>query len=218
MGKRVYGECEMKVTEKYLTEINACPSGIDWFKSQTETDAVALVKKLIAQDKLGWANWLICRIFNKKQNVQYAIYAAKLVLHIFEEKYPNDNRLRAAIEAVEKCLTVYSAADAAAAAAVADVAVAADAAADAAAVADTAIAADAVADTVAAAAAAADIAVATYVANADDAAYAAAAADAAAAATAGAAAGVSYIGGAGVRNKTRLKILNYGLSLMEDVK
>jgi len=40
----------------------------------------------------------------KKVNLLHAIYCAEAVLSIYEERYPNDNRPRAAIEAAKACL------------------------------------------------------------------------------------------------------------------
>ena len=56
------------------------------------------------EDHFDYANWLLCKVFSKKQRVQYAIYAAMLVLHIFEDERPNDKRPRKAIEAAEAYL------------------------------------------------------------------------------------------------------------------
>jgi hypothetical protein len=52
----------MKITVEYLNKIGAFPEIVDWFKLQGETDVFELVRKLIAQDKLVWANWAICKI------------------------------------------------------------------------------------------------------------------------------------------------------------
>ncbi|MFN2236780.1 MAG: putative immunity protein, partial [Anaerolineales bacterium] len=50
------------------------------------------------KEKLEWANWLLVRCLNKKQAVQYAVFAAELSLPLFEAKYPDDDRPRKAIE------------------------------------------------------------------------------------------------------------------------
>ena len=131
----------MKVTEQYLEKINACGSGVRWFCAQTETDSVNIIKKLIKENHTDWANWFICHLFNKKQKVLYAIYAAESVLKRFEKKHPNDKRARQAIEAAgnylkspcKKTKTAAGAAYAAASAAADAAAYAASAAADAAA-------------------------------------------------------------------------------------
>ena len=94
----------MKITEKWLIEQQACMDGVDWFCRQKQDDGLKVVKKLIAASKLDWANWLICRIFDYKQRVQYAVFAAEQVIYIYEKKCPDDKRPRKAIEAAEKCI------------------------------------------------------------------------------------------------------------------
>jgi len=147
----------LKITADWLKEKQACRSGVDWFINQSETEGVKVVKKLITEKHLDWANWLIVRIMNYKQYVSYAVFAAEQVIAIYEKKHPDDKRPRLAIEAAKKCIENPSeenkkaaAADAAYAAAAADAyAYAADAAAAAAA---AYAAADAAGDAYAAAA------------------------------------------------------------------
>jgi len=90
---------------KYLKSIYACSSAIKKFESQPERDTKKILYLMIEQEKLDWTNWLICRLFpTRKMKVQYAIFAARQVLDIWEAKYPNDKRPRLAIEAAEVCL------------------------------------------------------------------------------------------------------------------
>jgi len=143
----------MNITKNWLKKNYACIEGLEWFNDNyTEIDGIELCLQLINSndfEKLKWANWLITRFMSRKQKLEYAIYAAELVLHIFEEKYPKDDRPRKAISAAKKCLkddskenrnaaadsvyvavyvAVSTAADAAAAAASAAASAAADAA------------------------------------------------------------------------------------------
>ena len=194
----------MKITKKWLESKDACTEGIKWFEKRTNTDLITLLNDLQNEDHWTWANWLIIRCMNYKQRISYAIFAAEQVIHIYEKKYPDDNRPRNAIEAAKKCLKNPSkknkdaAADAAYAdAAAADAAVAAAYAAYAAADAADAAYADAAADAAVAAYAAADAA-------ADAAVAAYAAADAAADAAV-----------ATARLKIRKLILDYGISLLK---
>jgi hypothetical protein len=201
----------MKVTSEFLKEKNACVEGLRWVTKNNliGLEDIDFVKKLIENDQLNWANWLIVRVMNYNQYVSYAIFAAEQVISIYEKKYPNDNRPYKAIEAARKCIENPTDKNKnAAAAAAAD---AAYAAADADAAAAAAYAAAAAA-AYAAYAAAAAAAYAAYAAAAD--AYAAAAAYAAyaAAADAYAAAADAY---AAARKDMRIKILEYGLSLLE---
>ena len=94
----------MKMTNGWLKEIGACRDGVEWFNNQKETDGTKVIKKLIEEDRIDWANWTICRVFSKKQKIQYAVYAAEQVIDIFEKKYPDDKRPRKAIEAAKKCI------------------------------------------------------------------------------------------------------------------
>ena len=94
----------MIITKEWLKEKNACSDGIIWFKDQEETDGVKVVKKLIKEKRLGWANWLIVRIMTYKQYVSYAVFSAEQVIDIYEKKYPKYNLLLQAIEAAKKCI------------------------------------------------------------------------------------------------------------------
>jgi len=192
----------MKITKEWLLEKKACASGVKWFESQKETDIVRVLESLNNDDHWEWANWLMVRIMSYKQYVSSAVYATEQVLDIFEDKYPDDDRPRKAIEAARKCIDDPSEENKQAAA---------DAAADVAASADSA----AYAAAVAASAAYADAADAAYVAAAN-AAYVAA--DAAAVAAA-----VPFVGTASyadayaaAKKQMRLKILNYGIKIIEE--
>jgi len=181
----------MKITKEWLTEKGACSDGVKWFCSQKETDLLKLCQ--LAIDKkdgnlLSWANWTIVRCMEYKQYVSYSVYAAEQVLEIFEKKYTDDKRPRQAIDAAKKCINDPSKKNkSAAAAAAADAAYAA---------------ADAAYAAAYAAAAAADAAAYAAAAAAADAAYAAAAAAAAAADAA--------------RLRMKIKILEYGMRLLNE--
>ena len=149
----------MKITKKFLREKEACSEGVKWFLSQKETDGLKVVKKLIAENQLDWANWLIVRIMEYRDYVAYAVFAAEHVIGHYEKQYPGDARPRLAIEAAKKCLQNPSEKNKKAADAAADAAYAAYAA--------------SAADSAASAASAADAAYAAYAAYAAAAAYAA---------------------------------------------
>jgi len=154
-----------KITLNLLSNYGACIEGIEWFKSHPIENPIKLLNYSINNRfRLDWANWLIVKLMNKKQRVQYAVFAAKLVLPIYQKKYPDDDRPEKAIEAAERYLNRQSTKNKNAAAAYAAAAYAADAAAAYAAYA--AYAADA-AYAYAAAYAAAAYAAAAYAADAD---------------------------------------------------
>jgi len=95
------------ITLTWLKKHNACKEAVAAFKKSGKIDLFEILNTLIEsneREKLEWANWLIVRVMNKKQKVQYAIFAAELVIDIFEKEYPKDNRPRKAIEAAKKYL------------------------------------------------------------------------------------------------------------------
>jgi len=87
------------ITLEKLEELNACKEGVEYFKSSRHQELKALCYDLVEDNHATWANWLLTRLMTKKQRAQYAVFAAQQVLHIFEEKYPDDKRPRKAIEA-----------------------------------------------------------------------------------------------------------------------
>ena len=52
----------MKITKEWLQEKRACSTGIVWFNTQKESMGLKVVKKLIKENKLDWANWLVVRL------------------------------------------------------------------------------------------------------------------------------------------------------------
>jgi len=199
------------VTKALLKKIAACDDGTKYaVKSLLGKSYSDAIKQCIADNKLQWANWGIVRVMDGTERVKYAVYAARQVLKLFEDKYKDDKRPREAIEAAERWTRNPSeknrnAADAASAAAYNAADAAANADADAAANAayaaanadaDAAYAAYAYAAASAASAANAAANAAAYAAYAD--------ADAAYAANAYAAAYVAM----------RIKILKYGILLL----
>ena len=100
----------MKLSLKILAVKNPCASGLEWYKNNPTKSVESCVNKLLAEtdnacpQRLNWANWLLSRMFTKKQCVQYAVFAAEQVIDIFEKKYSKDKRPRNAIEAAKKYL------------------------------------------------------------------------------------------------------------------
>ena len=186
------------ITKKWLKEKEACTDGYKWACDILQ-DKPMHVKEFInitAEHRLDWANWVICRVFDKPNKVRYAIFAAEQVIYLFENKYPDDKRPRKAIDAAKAWLDNPSAtyADSASSAAFAASAASASSAASA-----------AYAVSAAYAASAASAASATYAVSAaseDSAAYAASAASAASADS---------------KKEMQRKILDYGISLLEDL-
>src|SRR3990167_9413367 len=120
----------MKITVDWLDGRIACSDGVEWFEGQSATDAVEVLNALIKSKKLVWAYWLIVRVIDRKQYLQYAVFAAEQVLPIFEKKYPKQDKVKKAIEAARQVILDDTAKNREAARAAADAAasVAADAA------------------------------------------------------------------------------------------
>jgi len=193
----------MKITQAWLKEQLACPDGYKWACGILKDKPMEAKKfiKITADHRMDWANWVIVRVMDYDQYVSYAVYAAEQVIDIYEKKYPNDKRPRNAIEAAKKCIGLKGAA-------------ARDAAG-----ADARDARDAWAAEVATGAAwaarAAEVAAwAAWAACAVGAARAARAAEVAAWA-AGAACAVGAARAA-AEKEMKIKILNYGLTLLKD--
>ena len=90
------------ISLSWLESKCACNEGIKAFTSQTQVNSKVLIKKLIKLGKLDWANWLLVRVLdNRIKQVKYAIFAAEQVIHIYKDKYPNDNRPGKAIQAAK---------------------------------------------------------------------------------------------------------------------
>jgi hypothetical protein len=97
------GGAGMKISVESLMEMRACREGIKYFKSLCGDREVPFEEALleVAKEYPHYSIWWLTRIFNKRQNVQIAVYSAELVLHIFEEKHPKNNKPKQAIEAAK---------------------------------------------------------------------------------------------------------------------
>ena len=91
----------MNINNEWLVENDACTAGKTWFLGQSESDAVKVVKALIKEDKLVWANWLISRALNRKDRIGYVVYAAEQVINIYDGKHPGNERRRNAINSAK---------------------------------------------------------------------------------------------------------------------
>ena len=83
----------MKISKRWLNEKSACSGGKEWFENQTEKDGVAVVEKLMAEQKFEWANWLIARLMKQEQYVKYAVFAAEQVAYLWKDKYPEKYKI-----------------------------------------------------------------------------------------------------------------------------
>ena len=96
----------MNITQKQLKDWSACTDGYKWACGILKDKPMEVKEflKITADHRLDWANWVICRVFDRTNKVRYAIFAAEQVIHLFEKKYPDDKRPRKAIEAAKEWL------------------------------------------------------------------------------------------------------------------
>ena len=87
-----------------LEKLNPCTDGFNWYEENIKTEDLKDILIELNNYKPDWSRWLMVRMLNKKQNQEIAIFSAKSVLHIYEDSYPDDKRVRECIEAVEKYL------------------------------------------------------------------------------------------------------------------
>lgn len=66
----------MKITKKWLEIEQACEGWVDYYNTINETDALKIMKRLLKDKKLDFANWTICHLLKRKNKVKHAIFAA----------------------------------------------------------------------------------------------------------------------------------------------
>jgi hypothetical protein len=93
------------ITKRWLTKHGACEDSYGWLADQGTTEVPTLYKRAMRDKMYDDINWALVRLMTKRQRVRYAVYAARLVLRNYEDKYPNDDGPRKAIEAAERYLT-----------------------------------------------------------------------------------------------------------------
>ena len=94
----------MNITKEKLKELHACTDGYDYWIKTNEPDLSKFCRHCLTDDHFNYANWLIVRCMTRPQYLRYAIYSAMQVIDIYEAKYPDDKRPRAAINAAKKVL------------------------------------------------------------------------------------------------------------------
>ena len=94
----------MKFTTEQLKELNPCSDGLKWYLENIKTENLEEILIQLNNHRDDWPRWLMVRVLDDTQRRKLAIFAASEVLHIFEEKYPDDKRPREAIEAAQKYL------------------------------------------------------------------------------------------------------------------
>jgi hypothetical protein len=94
----------IKITRKWLEERGACQDGKEWCLSHGELTLKELYPIFLKHGKYEWLSWLMVRLMTKKQKVQFAIYAAELVIGIYEKHNKENKAPRKAIDAAKAYL------------------------------------------------------------------------------------------------------------------
>jgi len=94
----------MKITTRLLKDLGDCTEGITWFENQQKTEVRDVVIALLADNHEDYAAWLLYKLMTPQNSVKYAIYCASQVLHICENKFPENKKPREAIEAAQNYL------------------------------------------------------------------------------------------------------------------
>ena len=102
--RKSFNQKNMKITTKLLQSLNACQECIDLVASYDDKEAEAVVSQLIEDEHWNYVSWLLPRLMSYKGYVSYAVFAAELMLPIWEKEYPDDARPRQAIEAAKRCI------------------------------------------------------------------------------------------------------------------
>lgn len=92
-----------KLNMKTFEAMNPCKEGYQFVLDLKTTD-LAMIFKALNEHDLDWSNWLVVRLLSRKDLIRYAIFSAEQVIDIFEAKHPNDTRPREAIEAAKKVM------------------------------------------------------------------------------------------------------------------
>ena len=94
----------MKLTKKKLKSFYPCEDGYQWYLEQKTEDLQEICNRLLNDKQLTdvYLIWLLPRMMNKKQRVQFAVYCAELVIDNFEKEYPDDDWPRKAIEVAKR--------------------------------------------------------------------------------------------------------------------
>ena len=102
----------MIINREKLEKLGACKEAIVFFSSKyDQIEEVALLRDVVqykeevcnkhGADIYEWCYWLIAYTLGPIDRVRFSVYAAELVLHIYEEQYPGDMRPRNAIDSVK---------------------------------------------------------------------------------------------------------------------
>jgi len=95
----------MKITKARLVKLGACDTAIvKYFSDKKTWEAKDLLSAAIKNKDWSMAHWVLSRLMSHNQQIRWAIYCAKQVIKIYEDKYSGDDRPRKAIMAAKAYL------------------------------------------------------------------------------------------------------------------
>jgi hypothetical protein len=90
------------VTPEWLAQHDACVGGLDWFKGCGECLAKNVVRRLRAEAKSNWAEWLLIELLSPADQMKLAFFAIQQVLPVFEFYCRRDERYLTVFEAARR--------------------------------------------------------------------------------------------------------------------
>ena len=93
----------IKINTEVIKGLRPCGSRFDNYLSHYK-DFDGTLEEFLALDNITYSDkvWVFAKIADKSQLSRWSYFCAESVLHIFETKYPNDNRPRQALDATLK--------------------------------------------------------------------------------------------------------------------
>lgn len=93
----------MKIFERNLVDLGACKEAIAYFE-ENKMEGKSLktcIRKALKDGHWDWCNWILLRLMTYENQLKYAIFAIELIIDVYENEYSNDDRPRKAIEAAK---------------------------------------------------------------------------------------------------------------------
>lgn len=93
----------MKITKQKIESLGPCIDGYNWYLFNGTEDLLETLLK-VNEERPSWVTWALLKLMSKIQYLTLSIFSSEQILHLFENKYPNDKRPRLAIEAAKAVL------------------------------------------------------------------------------------------------------------------
>ena len=88
----------MKLTKRWLKNRGACKDAYQWYLKQETENVEELFSRAMEEKRYSDINWVLSQKLERLDKIRYAVYAAELVIDIWEKQNKDD---RKAIEAAK---------------------------------------------------------------------------------------------------------------------